>query len=262
MALPSLDHWDTTRDSLHRASEVLGALRKAFIKPQPNALHLALEVTPTGLTTGELSGGNEFWLDFTQATLNYRESRGRVTTVELQNNTPQAALIAVVSAMPTIHMGVTQLVTRGGLNTIPLAIDKAQSADYAEALYRITTAFNNFRAGLKGMLTPLVVWPHGFDLSMLWFPGDNPDEQTQPHCNFGFSPGSAGLPRPYFYGYVWPRPDDLTSAPLPAPVRWHTEGWTGALVEYDAIRNEAQPEIVIQSLLEQIYQVLAVRIPS
>ncbi len=257
MPLPSLNDWDTTRDSLHRAAQVVSAIRKAFIKPQPNALQLSLFVTPTGVSTGVLPGGNEFSVDFVDATLNYRESSGQVLRISLEKHHQQGALVALVSSMKTVQFQTTQLVVKGGFTDKPFEIDRKLAADYATALFAVYSSIARFRARLLGTMTPAVIWAHGFDLSTLWFPGNNLDEQSQPHCNYGFSPGSAGFPRPYLYAYVWPRPDDLTQARLPEPARWNSEGWTGAIVDYDVIARENQPEVVIESLLEQIHRILS-----
>ena len=55
--LPALHEWTTSRDGMHRATQVVGAFRKAFSPKLPNALHLALYIRPFGLTTGPLPFG-------------------------------------------------------------------------------------------------------------------------------------------------------------------------------------------------------------
>jgi hypothetical protein len=104
-------------------------------------------------------------------------------------------------------------------------------------------------------MTPLVVWPHGFDLSFLWFRGNDLDEHSQPHMNFGFSPGSEGFPRPYLYSYAWPALSDLTSRPLLAPARWFNGSWKGAVVDYDSLTDD-KPEAQIEALAHEIFQAL------
>ena len=139
--------------------------------------------------------------------------------------------------------------------TTPFAIDSTAAADYARLLYSAYTALARFRARLLGTMTPMVVWPHGFDLSFLWFRGNDLDEHSQPHMNFGFSPGSAGFPRPYIYAYAYPPPKDLTERPIPAPARWFTESWNGAVVDYDNLADD-EPEAQIEKLARAIYDSL------
>jgi hypothetical protein len=142
----------------------------------------------------------------------------------------------------------------------PLEVDAGLAADYAEALYRVFTALARFRARLLGPLSPMIVWPHGFDLSFLWFAGQGMEERQDAHMNFGFSPGSPGLERPYVYSYAWPLPDRLTSLPLPAPSRWHTTGWTGMLLDYDQFARDRDPEGVIESVLRDVHMTVSPRL--
>lgn len=74
---------------------------------------------------------------------------------------------------------------------------------------------------------PVRVWPHHFDVGSVLPLGGGTGEED-PSIGIGLSPGDEGLPEPYWYVTLWPRP---TEAPPPLPVgRWHTEGWTGALL--------------------------------
>ncbi|MFC1959206.1 DUF5996 family protein [Chloroflexota bacterium] len=69
----------------------------------------------------------------------------------------------------------------------------------------------------------------------------------------GFSPGTPGLERPYFYTYAWPVAEGLTDTALPSLARWHTAGWTGAIFDYDAVRQEANPAAVITQTLQALF---------
>jgi hypothetical protein len=123
---------------------------------------------------------------------------------------------------------------------------------YADALYRVFTALARFRARLQGHMTPLVVFPEHFDLSTLWFVEGDMDDH-KPHLNFGFAPFSPGLPRPYLYAYAYPYPADFAAPPLPAPARWHSEGWRGVVIDYDAISQHNDPEAAIERLCLHVF---------
>ncbi|MBK8024523.1 MAG: hypothetical protein IPK19_24620 [Chloroflexi bacterium] len=45
-------------------------------------------------------------------------------------------------------------------------------------LWKISGGLRELRADRLGGVTPLRVWPHGFDASQLWFPGGDPDEHN------------------------------------------------------------------------------------
>jgi hypothetical protein len=57
------------------------------------------------------------------------------------------------------------------------------------------------------------------------------DGDEAPSLGLGLSPGDEGIPEPYFYVTPWPPPGPGEPLPdLPAPGRWHREGWTGAVL--------------------------------
>ncbi len=109
-------------------------------------------------------------------------------------------------------------------------------------------------------MTPLVVWPHGFDASQLYFPGASFDEHTQPHINYGFSPGSAGLPRPYVYAYAHPMPDGVFGTALPDGARWHSDGWTGVVIDYDVLALRGSSADELAEMLRSVHAVLAAKL--
>jgi hypothetical protein len=254
MNLPELANWSTTRDSLHRAAQVVGEIRRLLVPAMPNALHLSLNVAPEGVSSGPLPGGDVVTLDFAKARVVYHGADGSETSVALEGQTPVSLLNAVAGVM------LTDADLPGGSriedDTTPFDVDTAQAADYARALYGLYTGMARFRAGLSGTMTPLVVWPHHFDLSMLWFAGHVPDEHKEAHINYGFAPFSEGFERPYIYVYAWPMPDNATSTAPPAPARWHTEGFTGIVIDYDDLRAEAA-EGRLEALLAAIHGLLA-----
>jgi hypothetical protein len=262
VTLPPLNDWDITRDHLHRAAQVLGVVRKAFTPPQPNALHLSLRVVPEGLSTGPLNIGS-FTLNFGAARVEYVSHPGaKPTYISLLHQTPKLLPMQILQEIAAAYPDQTlRILPKASDDPTPFALDSGLSAEYAAAQYTVFTALARFRARLSGGMTPLVVWPHHFDLSMLWFaPGAPPDEHQTPHLNFGFSPFSEGFDRPYLYAYCWPIPPGLTQRPLPAPARWHAASWTGVVIDYDALRDtlheDAPPAFQIEALAEAIFEVL------
>lgn len=254
MTLPTLTAWENTRAGLHHAAQTLGAIRKLAAPPLPNYAHLGLFVTPYGLTTGPLPFGH-LSLDFIQRVV--RCHIGPNThNIALAGHTQITLLDRVLETLN--HAGHPLSPDRSKISNDTLfAIDEAQSAAYAQALFAVFTAIARFRARLLGALSPMIVWPHGFDLSFLWFPGPSMDEQKDPHMNFGFSPGSPGIDHPYIYAYVWPLPDHLTQLPLPAPAHWHTQGWIGVVLSYNEIITSADPAGQIETILDTVYRAIS-----
>jgi hypothetical protein len=134
----------------------------------------------------------------------------------------------------------------------PLQIDIRVAGDYATILKAVEETLTELRGALPGSKTPVVVWPHGFDASFLWFATAEASEQA-PHMSFGFSPGSPGLDRPYVYSYAYPIPTGLTDVPLPEPARWHADHWTGVVMDYDLLRNTPDPWELVKKNLHMIF---------
>ncbi len=246
MPLAELANFELTRNSLHRAAQLLHAVRLRYVEPMPNHLHHSLLVTPKGLTTGSLKIGGG--MTSTGVTLDM--TMGTVNGVPLNGYSLQTLAIEVLSRAG-LDVPMTDL-----NNEIPFEVNLDVSAEYAITLYTIFTSMSRFKGQLYGAMTPIVVWSHHFDLSFLWFATPT-YEESAPHMNFGFSPGDEGIPRPYFYSYLSPAPEDQTTTILPLPARWHSEGWKGARVDYDDVRNEAYPETVIETLLMQIFETVS-----
>ena len=57
---PSLtvDEWTATRDTLHMWTQIVGKIRMALAPPLPHWWHVALHVSPSGLTTGPVDDGS------------------------------------------------------------------------------------------------------------------------------------------------------------------------------------------------------------
>lgn len=254
MPLPTLAGWDATRRGLHRASQVISTLRRALIPPQPNALHLSLYVNRFGLTSGRLPDGSELALDFASGEAVYHTPAGNTHRVRLAGRAPNAVLVDLLLLTGADRDKAREKMPEDA--SAPLDLDSHVAADYATVLYAVYSGLARFRARLSGTMTPLVVWPHGFDLSFLWFRGNISDEQREPHLNFGFSPGSEGLPRPYLYAYAWPTPDDLTSRSVPVPASIYTGAWKGVIASYDEIARAGDTEALVETLALEIYRAL------
>jgi hypothetical protein len=278
--LPPLANWERASHSLHKAAMLLGAIRQLVRSPEANHLELALRVEPSGLSTDRLPTGGDVLLDFAQAALVYTCPDGeRHPAIALAGHSQVSLLEALLREMADhdevlarpqpgqsyVAAFLAALDSSGRVSKpkpgeltsgMSLAVDPQTSGDYSRALYRIFTATARFRARLTGPQTPIVVWPEHFDLSTLWFP-TNDRSSKAPVMNFGFAPFDGTTERPYLYAYAYPMPTDFETLPLPAPASWHTEGWKGLFVAYDALARTDNPEALIESLFEHVYKLLA-----
>ncbi len=255
MILPTLQNWDATRKALHAAAQVVGGIKKVSVQPLPNYAHLGLYIIKDGLTTGRLSDGGELRLNLLELNVVYICPEGDVSKVALQGHSQASLTEAVLKAMT--DAGHPAQPKRDEIaDQTPLAVDAATAADYQEALYSIYTAITRFRARLLGIMSPVIIFPHGFDASFLWFKRGS-EERTDPHLNFGFSPGSAGFPRPYIYSYASPLPEGYFNVKLPAPARFTREPWKGIVIDYDKLAAESDHETLLEQVLIDIHAAVA-----
>ena len=164
---------------------------------------------------------------------------------------------------PDLHAFTAGLEARGVkvdaadlLDETPLQIDARQAADYGQVLWHVFTAMSRFRARLNGSMTPAIVWPHGFDLSTLWFATPTALESA-PHMNYGFSPFDRAGNGAYLYAYAYPMPEGFEQLPLPDGARWNTQGWNGMILPYTETVGHDDPEALIESALEAVHATLA-----
>jgi hypothetical protein len=257
MPLPALSDWGHTRIGLHEAAQVIGAIRKLDAVPLPNYLHLALEVVPEGLTSGKLakSIGGDLLLDYRNAAVVYTAPEEGVSSIPIPAHTQTTLMDAVLEAMA--KAGHPANPDRSKISgTDSLRVHPGMAEEYLEASYSIYTALARFKARLFGPMSRIVVWPHGFDQSFLWF-ARGFDEEKDPHMNFGFSPGSAGFERPYVYAYARPLPPGFFDIQIPAGARWQKEGWSGIVIDYDTLAAEEHIEAALERHLLDIHAAIA-----
>ncbi|HVN52962.1 MAG TPA: DUF5996 family protein [Anaerolineaceae bacterium] len=277
MAIPKLVNWQPTASGLHQGARLLGAVQQLTQEPQPAYLELGLRLTGQSLATGLLPSGGRLILDFLTFSLVFQGKDQESETYQLNGYTqaqvfnslfgdlanadlrdllpPGKGLFERVSA-GILSRGRYRLPEKGLLlDESPIQIDPQNVRNYLTSLQMVYTGLARMKATLTGMQTPLVVWPHGLDLSTLWFTGNEIDE-NQPHMNFGYSPRSEGLPDPYYYAYAYPFSGSEAPAPLPEGARWHTQGWQGILAPYDLIAAQPDPADYIEKISQIIFELL------
>jgi hypothetical protein len=83
--------------------------------------------------------------------------------------------------------------------------------------------------------SPVRCWPHHFDLATLIMLDPGVPGESARTIGVGMSPGDAGRAEPYFYVTPWPYPRGRELPGLAGGGVWHTEGWTGAVLETAAL---------------------------
>ncbi|MEZ4768035.1 MAG: DUF5996 family protein [Caldilineales bacterium] len=261
-------NWQATRDGMKQYARVVGKVRRALAPEEKHWWHVALRMAATGATTGPIPGGAgsvELLLDFANHRLVATSSSGQQITQPLHGQ-PIAQFYHETMALLG-SLGVAADVDAGQFaGETALEYDRGQAVRLWQAFSAVGLVLAQFKGSLREETGPLVLWPHNFDLAFLWFSGrrvpdqdpadpENADEQM----NFGFEPGDAGIPEPYFYVTAYPKPDGFAGSPLPAGARWQTEGWTGAVLPYAELLNKADPARHLLDFLRAAHQAGASR---
>ncbi len=261
LALPRYADWQAARPILQQAAQILNVVRVADLDPLPNALRHSLQPIPIGATTGTLKSGMKLTLDYTQQVIILDRNQPHETLrLPLADHTQASLFAAVLAGIRDVGHNLAP--DRSNITgTTPLKLDPSPGEIYAAVQWRMFQVLALVKAQMFGVQNPLVLWPHGYDLSTLWF-AKGMDEHEDPHINVGFSPGTPDIGQPFFYVYAWPLPPGL-SAEIKAPLQWHTAWSTpGAVLTYDHLVKESNPEAVAVDLLVAVYHLAVNRLQS
>jgi len=252
--------FEATRNAVHAYSRVLGNVQKACRPKRKHWWHASLRPSLNGLTTGVVrtSIGFDIELNLRKSVLELRASSGEQLDEKLRGQ-PAFMLAEAVNDF-LIASGVDRkLILESGQTVDNTERFDGYSTEQARIIARVmnsvTAALETFRAGIREETSPIQLWPHHFDLSMLWLPGEKiegqdpeNEEYSDKQMNFGFTFGDEGIPEPYFYVTAYPLPDGFQSLRLPAGTNWQTDGFSGAVLLYQSLTESSDPNGYLLSL--------------
>jgi hypothetical protein len=261
-----VDEFSTTRDAMHAYAGVLGAWTSTSRAQRKHWWHASLRPSLQGVTTGVIDAHSlqfEIELNFRESRVLIRTASGEALCVELRG---QAARELAVQIQEFLQVAG---VADDAVNAVAAKLAKAdtefagysseQANKLARALGAVNAALVSFRSGLREESSPIQLWPHHFDLAMLWLPGDkipgqdpNDEESADKQMNFGFTFGDAGIPEPYFYVTAYPSHDAFSTLKLPAGTQWRSDGFTGAVLTYRRLLEEANPSDYLLRLWSEL----------
>jgi hypothetical protein len=265
---PSLEGFELTRQTLQLYSRVISAVLRAHGQFHPKWWHVGLKVQPDGLITDKvaLPDGRALRLKMDLVnhqivlTINGTQSRTFSMTEGKSSTALADDLLGAVA-----ELGLTGGYDRDKFENDELRdYDPARVGDFLTALVNADRIFEQHRVTLSGETGPVQLWPHGFDLAFEWFGArvqvyeEHGERQELPsQLNLGFFPGSPGV-APYFYSNPWPfEADALLGQPLPEGAGWHTEGWQGTLLPYEALVGDPNAEMRLLNYARRVFELTA-----
>lgn len=278
---------DPARDAgtwrvLHLASQMLGKLRVRHADWVNHGWHVALQPSANGLAMLPIAAeGGRFSLslDLCGHRIHLAVSDGRTDNVPLAQPSI-AALHAALVAMLDRHGLPSDF--HGQPNELPDAVafaDDDNPADYREesgirfreALRSVVPAFEFFRAGFAGKVSPVHFWWGSFDLAVTRFSGraapDHPggvpglpdritrEAYSHEVSSAGFWPGGALGAEPIFYAYAYPAPEGFTDTAITHGQFDQTLG--EFVLPYAEVRAASDPAATLLTFLQETYAVAA-----
>lgn len=265
--LPTLsaEAFEPTRATLHAYAKAVGSIPRAHAVAHPRWWHVALAVRPEGLVTVPIplpdGGSLAIRMDFAEHQLVVRTSSGDEGRIDMR------------AGLGTLEVGdsLMKLTAAHGLSgpydrtwfdeDEPRVYDPAAAAAYFKAFTAVQGIFEHHRVGLGDRVSPINLWPHGFDLAFEWF-GTRMHmyngEQSPAQLNLGFYPGGD----PYFYSNPWPFDERLLDAPLPHGARWTTEGFQGSILPYASLQGDPAAGEKVLAYAQAVHQAAAPTLTS
>lgn len=240
-----------TRDLLHAYARVCGAWMTTCRAPRKHWWQGSLRPSLHGLTTGVVYASVDFELELD---LRLSELRGRTAAgdelVEPMVGQPAGQLARRIADFLVAHGLDSGFVPTGQ------SADEETGGSYSPTCARtvlqawsgVAAVMSALRAGIREETSPIQLWPHHFDLSMVWLPGETipgqdpgDPENADKQMNFGFTLGDEMVPEPYIYVTAYPTPDAFAALPLPAGTVWRSTGFTGAVLPYASLVASRDP---------------------
>jgi Family of unknown function (DUF5996) len=274
---PSLPYgeWRDTLDTLHMELQVLGKIRVACSPKEPEWAHVALYVSPRGITTGPVpspSGLFEVEADLVAHEVVVRTTSGDVRTVPLVARPVSEFYAELVRALRAVGVDAE-------LSTMPQEVEHpipfpddtvhhTYQPEYAARFWRILTlvtpVFDEYRAAFRGKVSRTQFFWGSMDLNVTRFSGR---PCTPPpgadlllrgsydyeQLSVGFWPGTESFPEPAFYAYAYPKPEGMEHAAIaPAPAGWD-DGIGEFVLRYADARAEPSPAAALREFLDAAY---------
>lgn len=259
--IPAIDETlEGTRSTLHAYARAIAAVPRAHGVEHPHWWHTSLKVRPEGLVTDPvpLPDGGLLGIGMHM----------RAHIIEVRSSTGERWNLDLRAGMTGAEMGDAIVAVAEGVgleggydrerydDAAPREYDPEAAERFGSAFTTIAVAFERHRVTLDPRVSPVQVWPHGFDLAFDWFgtgTADHDGETLPAQLNLGFYPGA----EPYFYSNPWPFDESLTSVALPHGATWNVDGWQGTKLPYDVVRETDDPVGTIVDYARAVYEAAA-----
>jgi hypothetical protein len=267
------DAWAPTMETLHMKLQVIGKIRLALTRREPQWANVPLYLTARGLTTLPMWSGRTGFaidVDLIDHEVIVARNDGRTERVALEARPVADFYQEMIGRLQSLDIDVAITTMPSEVDDpIPFPEDTVHSAydpDWAHRFWRllarIDLVLKEHRGRFRGRSTPVSFWWGTFDLSVARYSGRAVPPPAgagiirrvggdAEQCCVGFWPGNAALREPAFFAYGYPKPEGIENAAI-------TPGaWNPALGEfilpYDAARRSPDPRQAILDFAESTF---------
>ena len=284
MQLPALllKDWLPTKMTLHLFLQIAGKIKLTKMARKNHWWNITLFVNSKGISTQTIANGTdtfEIQFNFIDHKLEIFSSAGQSLSFDLYDGLSVAEFynrlidnlrqlkidVRIVDrpySLPDEH----PITTPFNQLTEYHSYDKEYISRYWKIMLWVNNVFTNFSGRFYGKTCPVHIYWHHMDVTVTRFSGKkwplpegmsipNKDAYSHEVISFGFWVGDDNVPAPAFYSYTYPSPEGLQKTPLhPSTASWQmSNGSPMALLMYDDIRNEADPDQLLLDFLESAY---------
>jgi hypothetical protein len=277
--------WRDTYATLHLWTQIIGKIRLVRTPWLNHSWHIALYVTPRGLTTSPIPDGPRTFqidLDLVDHALKISTSDGAKQQFALAGQSVASFYAAIMAALADldIHVAIDEMP-----NELPEPIRFSQDRQHASydpdavqrflrILVNADRVFKQFRTGFLGKASPVHFFWGSFDLAVTRFSGRRAPRHPGgvPHLSdavaseayshevssAGFWPGGGAIDYPAFYCYAYPEPAGFRTAKVRPEAAFFSEALGEFILPYDAVRTAASPDEALLEFLQSTYEAAAI----
>src|SRR4029078_1498710 len=276
--------WRDTYATLHLWTQIIGKVRLAKAPWLNHSWHVALYVTPRGLTTSPVPDGARTFqidFDFIDHALYIATSDGAARQLALAGQSVASFHAATIAALAELGIAVTIDEMPNELpDPVRFSEDTAHASYDADAVRRwlqilvnCDRVFKQFRTGFLGKASPVHFFWGSFDLAVTRFSGRRAPRHPGgvPHLpdavaheayshevsSAGFLPGSGAIDYPPFYSYAYPEPSGFRATNVRTDAALFSEAVSEFILPYDAVRKADAPDNALLDFLQSTYEAAA-----
>ncbi|HEV2012987.1 MAG TPA: DUF5996 family protein [Candidatus Dormibacteraeota bacterium] len=275
------DAWAPTMETLHMKLQVIGKIRLALTRREPQWANVPLYLTARGLTTSPIWSGRAGFaidVDLIDHEVVVAVNDGRTERVALRAQPVADFYQELMDRLRTLDISPAITTVPSEVeNPIPFPEDRVHAAYDPEwahrfwrLLARIDLVLKEHRGRFSGRASSVSFWWGTFDLAVARFSGRRVEPpagsgiiqrvggDAEQVC-VGFWPGNERLAEPAFFAYAYPKPEGIEQATIgPDGANWNPS-LGEFILPYESVRRSADPRKAILDFAESTFQAGATR---